>query len=186
MQSEFGTFKHHMVGFFFCFIYLMKTTEHTHTDSPVEQREGENKQKEMQKENERSILTESLGPQPLGRWPHLLLLALRHKGLQHLNDAEDRSALLRFIRWQRNKPLQSELQHASCWMTNEVCELQPLLQGWKGARKMHQTFRLHATPGSLLCGGIRQRHWCSLYSPSRWSAQWQICSICASAGSDHH
>lgn len=40
---------------------------------------------------------ESLGPQPLGRSPHLL----QHKGLQHLNDAEDRSALLRFIKWQK-------------------------------------------------------------------------------------
>lgn len=46
---------------------------------------------------------ESLGPQPLGRWPHLLLRALQHKGLQHLTDAEDRSALLRFINCQKKK-----------------------------------------------------------------------------------
>lgn len=70
---------------------------------------------------------ESLGPQPLGRSPHLLLRALQHKGLQHINDAEDRSALLRFIK--KTKQLQSGLQHACCWMTNMVCELQPLLQG---------------------------------------------------------
>lgn len=73
---------------------------------------------------------ESLGPRPLGRSPHLLLRALQRKGLQHLNDAEGRSAPLRFIKWQKkNKQLQSGLQRARCWMTNKVCELQPLLQG---------------------------------------------------------
>lgn len=84
---------------------------------------------------------ESLGPRPLGRSPHLLLRALRRKGLQHPNDAEGRSALLRFIKWQKKtKQLQSGLQRACCWMTNKVCELQPLLQGWKWTCKMHQTF----------------------------------------------
>lgn len=46
---------------------------------------------------------ESLEPQPLGRSPHLLLRVLQHNGLQHLNDAEDRSALLRFIKWQKKQ-----------------------------------------------------------------------------------
>lgn len=101
--------------------------------------------------------------QPLGRWLHLLL---RHKGPQHLNDLEDRPSAARHQMARTSSHSQGCSTHVATWLRREL-KTAAFVAAMKGS--MQNNSRSINAP---FC------------STSRWSVQWQICSICSSAASD--